>query len=328
MRNSLLKFEKEISMKPILSILFVFMILVASEGAFAQTGSDYYLPLRVGNYLQFHTDGIPSGWAARTTMDSIEGTDSLFGIAFFRERSTEVADNGSFNNSNLVRWLGDSAGNVLIAAISERSSDLDSATILPGPSPFFLNETLVPGFSIRYPYSNYFMVDSTISDSETVTVAAGTFMHCIKRSETHYDSAGHTIFLEYHYFAQGVGMVLNARVIPDTQAHTDVLVQYSAVTSVHEENAANTSNRFSLSQNYPNPFNPTTVISYWIPAVSDVTLKVYDLLGREMKTLVRERQTAGSHHVTFNAGSLPSGVYLYRIQAGSYSKTMKLLLLK
>lgn len=83
-----------------------------------------------------------------------------------------------------------------------------------------------------------------------------------------------------------------------------------------------------LRQNYPNPFNPSTTITYELSAVSHVTLKVYDVLGKEVKTLVNERETAGSYSITFDASKLPSGVYFYRLQAGSYSKTMKLLLLK
>ena len=85
---------------------------------------------------------------------------------------------------------------------------------------------------------------------------------------------------------------------------------------------------FELGQNYPNPFNPTTVISYQLPANTLVTLKVYDVLGRLVKTLVQERQTAGVHSVTFNASSLSSGVYFYRLSAGSFVQTMKLMLLK
>ncbi|HUI28859.1 MAG TPA: glucoamylase family protein [Candidatus Acidoferrales bacterium] len=84
----------------------------------------------------------------------------------------------------------------------------------------------------------------------------------------------------------------------------------------------------SLHHNFPNPFNPSTVISYRLSAVSDVTLKVYDVLGREVKTLVDEHQTAGNYSVTLNAANLPSGVYFYRLQAGSYIATKKLLLLK
>ena len=85
---------------------------------------------------------------------------------------------------------------------------------------------------------------------------------------------------------------------------------------------------YSLSQNYPNPFNPTTVISYELPMNSQVTLKVYDVLGREVRTLVNAREDAGRHSVYFNASDLPSGVYFYRLEAGTYHNTIKLVLLK
>ena len=86
--------------------------------------------------------------------------------------------------------------------------------------------------------------------------------------------------------------------------------------------------RFALYQNYPNPFNPTTTINYQLPTNSFVMLRIYDVLGREVKTLVNERQTAGSHSVKFGATNLPSGVYFYRLSAGSYTSTKKALLLK
>jgi len=85
---------------------------------------------------------------------------------------------------------------------------------------------------------------------------------------------------------------------------------------------------FSLFQNYPNPFNPSTVISYQLPANALVTLKVFDELGRLVRTLVEDRQSAGTHSVTFNASSLSSGVYFYRLSAGSFVQTRKLMLLK
>ena len=70
------------------------------------------------------------------------------------------------------------------------------------------------------------------------------------------------------------------------------------------------------------------MISYQLPVNSYVTLKVYDVLGREVATLINEKQSAGYYKSTFNAERLPSGVYFYRLQAGNYTKTMKLLLLK
>ncbi|MCS6989586.1 MAG: T9SS type A sorting domain-containing protein [Chloroherpetonaceae bacterium] len=85
---------------------------------------------------------------------------------------------------------------------------------------------------------------------------------------------------------------------------------------------------FELSQNYPNPFNPTTVIGYQLPVASEVRLKIYDMLGREVATLVNERQEAGRYQAQFNASGLASGVYFYRLQAGSFAETKKMMLVK
>ncbi|HEY9167517.1 MAG TPA: T9SS type A sorting domain-containing protein [Candidatus Kryptonia bacterium] len=85
---------------------------------------------------------------------------------------------------------------------------------------------------------------------------------------------------------------------------------------------------FSLSQNYPNPFNPATVISYQLPVVSRVTLKVFDIRGREIATLVDGRESAGYHEVKFDGSRLPSGVYFVRLTAGSFSATRKIMLMK
>lgn len=86
--------------------------------------------------------------------------------------------------------------------------------------------------------------------------------------------------------------------------------------------------KFKLEQNYPNPFNPSTKISYNLSKAGHVTLRVYDVLGREVATLVNENQYAGTHVVHFDGSSLASGVYFYRLQAGDYSAAKKLLLLK
>jgi len=85
---------------------------------------------------------------------------------------------------------------------------------------------------------------------------------------------------------------------------------------------------YSLAQNYPNPFNPTTILTYQLPTASDVKLEVFDVLGKKVATLVNERQSAGTHNITFNASALSSGVYFYRLQAGTFSQTRKMLLVK
>jgi hypothetical protein len=88
--------------------------------------------------------------------------------------------------------------------------------------------------------------------------------------------------------------------------------------------------QYSLSQNYPNPFNPSTKIKYSLREPGHVSLTVYDMLGREIKTLINELMSAGEHEVIFNAGelNLSSGIYLYRIKSGSFVQTKKLLLIK
>ena len=85
---------------------------------------------------------------------------------------------------------------------------------------------------------------------------------------------------------------------------------------------------FSLAQNFPNPFNPITTIQFSLPQAGDVTLKIYNVLGEEVKTLVNEYKEIGNHSVQFNANNLASGMYLYRFQAGSFVETKKMILLK
>jgi hypothetical protein len=88
-------------------------------------------------------------------------------------------------------------------------------------------------------------------------------------------------------------------------------------------------NDFTLQQNYPNPFNPTTTISYSLPAASFVTLNVYDVLGKEIRTLVNEKQTEGTYTVNFDATGLASGVYYYRLSAGDrVVETKKMVLMR
>ena len=86
--------------------------------------------------------------------------------------------------------------------------------------------------------------------------------------------------------------------------------------------------KFTLEQNYPNPFNPTTTLRYSIPRASMVTMKIYNVLGQEVATLVSQRQSAGTYTVTFEASRFASGVYFYRLTAGSYSSVKKMMLLK
>ncbi len=94
------------------------------------------------------------------------------------------------------------------------------------------------------------------------------------------------------------------------------------------ENEINIPVDYALSQNYPNPFNASTTISYSLPQESEVSLDIYDIMGRKIETLVPGRQPAGEHSVVWNADHISSGVYLFRINAGSYSETRRCNLIK
>ncbi len=108
------------------------------------------------------------------------------------------------------------------------------------------------------------------------------------------------------------------------QTDLDGSYKYSKVVEVNVTTPA----EFSLSQNYPNPFNPSTTINYSVPEKSFVTLKVYNVLGKEVASLVNNQEDAGSHQVNFNAINLSSGMYFYTIRAGNFTATKKLILLK
>ena len=89
-----------------------------------------------------------------------------------------------------------------------------------------------------------------------------------------------------------------------------------------------TPKEFALFQNYPNPFNPATIISYQIPVSGKVSLRVFDMLGREVVTLVDEVKEAGTYNVSFSGKSFVSGTYFYRFQSGNYVKINKMTLMK
>ncbi len=102
----------------------------------------------------------------------------------------------------------------------------------------------------------------------------------------------------------------------------------SSATGIKNDQTSSSAGAFRLEQNFPNPLNPSTVIGYQIGAVSHVTLKVFNVLGEEVAILVNETQNPGEYRVSFDGSKLPSGIYFYRMNAGSYSAIEKLVLMK
>jgi hypothetical protein len=132
----------------------------------------------------------------------------------------------------------------------------------------------------------------------------------------------------YWKFDEGTGTVTRDA----TSSHNDGTINgaawvISGVLPV-EHTIDNIPKEFSLEQNYPNPFNPVTTIQYSIPKRSNITLKVYDVLGNEVATLIDEYRNAGFYEIEINGSNLSSGVYFYRIQAGDFVDTKKMILIK
>ncbi|MFH1005984.1 MAG: T9SS type A sorting domain-containing protein [Candidatus Latescibacterota bacterium] len=318
-------------MKPLSLFLSICILLLVSETTLAQVAADYYLPLRVGNYLEFQRQGNQPGWDTRITRYTIEGSDSISGQLYFRQKGMEwPSDDPSNINVFHVFWLReDSEGNILSGAMGSTgeywTSNIDSATVYDPPGPYFPNQFIVPGYSNKYSFWEYSSEDTTMSNTETVQVPAGTFTNCVKsRQIKRYTGSGAVIYIEYNYYAQGTGLVMSAR---EGEA-PNVLVGYNAVTSVEVKDELAGPTGFSLSQNYPNPFNPSTSISFSLPSKSFVSLKVFDLLGQEITTLVSEEMPSGTYTKQWNATITASGVYFCRLHAGSFIETKKLILMR
>ncbi|HTK81625.1 MAG TPA: T9SS type A sorting domain-containing protein, partial [Bacteroidota bacterium] len=127
-----------------------------------------------------------------------------------------------------------------------------------------------------------------------------------------------------------VGSGKEKKEFPISGAGRVVLTDEDAVVKIGITSAqhAEMPKAYALYQNYPNPFNPSTTIRFDVPKASNISLKIYDVLGQEVETLVNEERGAGRYSVNFDAGNFPSGVYYFRIIAGDFSDVKKLLLAK
>ena len=108
----------------------------------------------------------------------------------------------------------------------------------------------------------------------------------------------------------------------------DAQIIYNYITGVDDEQKTESLRSFQLYQNYPNPFNPRTKLKYQIPELRFVTLTVYDILGNEIETLINEEKASGTYQIEFDASALTSGIYFYKLQAGSFVETKKMVLMK
>ncbi len=125
----------------------------------------------------------------------------------------------------------------------------------------------------------------------------------------------------FYFISEDIGWIVgrNGTILKTTNG---------GVTFIDEDTNEIIVKEFELFQNYPNPFNPTSTIKYQIPELDFVTLKVYDVLGNEIATLVNEEKPAGTYEVEYKGSGLPSGIYFYRLQANTFVETKKMVLIK
>lgn len=173
------------------------------------------------------------------------------------------------------------------------------------------------GDSILYKYLNY---DSIITSFQSDTSDTNGLIIFTSTESTVIDT-GESFDI---YIAVAVGDSAS----DIASAMTAAEARYANIITDIDPGETEVPNDYYLSQNYPNPFNPSTTIEYKIPSGNFVELKIYDVLGREVKTLVNEYKNSGAYKVSFDAGIFASGVYFYRLKAGNFVQTKKMLLMK
>ena len=194
-------------------------------------------------------------------------------------------------------------------------------------------------------YPLYDSTFTTIDGWGTITVPAGTF-DCLR---FRYDRRFNVIqiggrppvvtvidtgTISYEWYTKDHFLVASVEIpglesdVNFTNVSNVSLLQDVVISSVTENVNTKQPHNFSLQQNYPNPFNPKTIINYQLSMNSDVSLIVYDVTGKEIVKLVSQYQTAGQYAVVFDATNLPSGIYFYKLQAGEFVETRKMILLK
>jgi hypothetical protein len=213
-------------------------------------------------------------------------------------------------------------------------TSLVGVTIPPTLTVLFPWTTRSSTFTGYYKYSpvggDTLMIAAVLAGSSTA-VAAG----IVKTTVAQSSYTQFTITMQYLSSATPDSGGVYFAIIPatgSTLAHAGSTfkiddIAFAGATGV-ESAVGKTPQSYALHQNYPNPFNPSTVIGYDIPASGYVSLKVYDMLGRERATLLGADQAVGYHQVTFDAANFASGTYFYRLQSGGYTATKKLTLLK
>jgi hypothetical protein len=296
------------------SILGFLMLVVTlpSANLRAQDSTDYF-PLHVGDFWRYKGDEQP--WASTKATDTIS-----------------INGNKYYILSGILVW----SWTVPYPDTVRLRADSNVVFYRNGSDHLFYRLNAAVGdtwsYSLQTPSLTIEHVVTLAADLDSFQIKQGPLLGTYHRVKVFFnDTPNYSDGWSYDYLAPGLGLIfrdtyLDRRVLYGATIGGE-LYGDTSTTDIKLTHAPIPSN-FKLLQNYPNPFNPSTTIGYQVPINSFVVLKVFDILGREVQSLVNERQSAGNHYVRFSAANLPTGVYFYRLQAGTFTETKKLTVLK
>jgi Concanavalin A-like lectin/glucanases superfamily/Secretion system C-terminal sorting domain len=257
---------------------------------------------------------------------SVNGASFARASGFFPDDSTWYHLAGTFNGNTVSLYVNDS----LITSVSY------TATIHTNTLPFYIGRTESGsnGSDYMYGWLDELRIWNKARNLEQIVKTYGDTL------DGRYYNTTDSGLVAYYRFdsAQNLGAGVDSTLDVfdhsiyanhgDIIGHVDFDSSGIVVTNLAKNKDAYAAEKFSLFQNYPNPFNPITLINYELRITNFVRLTVYDALGREVETLVNKYQNAGNYQVTFDGSSQASGIYYYKITAGNFIQTRKMLLLK
>lgn len=302
-------------MKKFTLILILFLTLTINLYS-QDTNIANYFPLKVGNvWVYYFNNMYKKGHSAGYNKYRITGTTQLNGKTYFQfQRTTYIVPTTGLNCQSYIYQIN-----------SPLRTDSITGNLY---SPNCLLESLNSQLNDSVNTCNFIRrcIETTDYISFGSVFQAKQFRNYEGQSDYRIDRYAKNIGIvtgEYHWnygdcYRTLRGCLIDGVLYGDTN---------TVIVGIHEINPE-IPDQFSLSQNFPNPFNPETQISYELPNSEFVYLIVYDVMGKEIETLVNEKQTAGSYTITFNAANYPSGVYYYRLSAGEFKETRKMLLIK
>ena len=288
--------------------LIYLLLLFSSETLYSQTDSVLaYMPLEIGNQWQYKVHQIVYGPPS---------TDTTIYYSFFVVERDTIMPNGYQyqvikSSDSTTRYIHLDS---LTACVYEYENDSSRG---------FKTDSLRCSEGDWFGRDRFFeFIDiTTVLNYQTWMMGISWTAPDISRAHTLAMDIGMIYQYRYDSYIWGIEWISNL-----VYAKIDG-VEFGEIINSQSDNT-NELAGFNLDQNYPNPFNPSTTIKYQIPELSFVTLKVYDVLGNEIAILVNEEIPTGIYEVEFIATTLPSGVYFYRLQAGSFVETKKMVLMK